>query len=353
MRQRDDFDQPSPSYDVDDQALAKRLDDFLEELKPYPHLDLIREVLVTAVKLAQENCDRGDLKIIRSSIKELRYAFKLFAPYRNVPKVSMFGSARSVPTDPEYQAALEFGRKMAKVGYMVITGAGGGIMRAGNAGAGRQRSFGLNILLPFEQAANETISGDRKLMNFRYFFTRKLFFVKESNAVVLMPGGMGTQDEGFETLTLVQTGRSEPTPIIMLDAPGGTYWKDWYQFFQRQLSQRGYVSSEDEALFCITDNVDEACQEICNFYNRYHSSRYVDRKRKLVLRLKEPLSEEWIKGLNQEFQDILLDGAIEACEPFPEESDETELWELARLSLSFNRRNFGRLRQLIDRINRF
>jgi uncharacterized protein (TIGR00730 family) len=351
MSQRGNIDSFSPSYDVDDEALSERIDEMLEELKPYPHLDLIREVLVTGAKLAQEGCDRGDLKILRSSIKELRYAFKVFADYRDVPKVTIFGSSRSQPDDPVFQTAVEFGRKIAEDGYKVITGAGEGIMGAGHVGAGRENSFGLNISLPFEQSANQTIAGDRKLINFRYFFTRKLFFVKESKAIVLMPGGLGTQDEGFETLTLVQTGRSEPTPIVMLDGPGGTYWKDWHQFFQKELLASGYVSPEDEALFLITDDLEEARQEILNFYHGYHSSRYVDRGRKLVVRLKHALSEESIKSLNEEFQDIVLEGSIEACDPYEEEGDEPDLLELPRLSLSFNRRNFGRLRQLIDRIN--
>ncbi len=351
MKQRGNIDHLSPSYDVDDEALSGRIDDLLEELKPYPHLDLIREVLVTGAKLAQEGCSRGELKILRSSIKELRYAFKVFADYQDVPKVTIFGSSRSQPTDPVFQAAVEFGRKIVEDGYKVITGAGEGIMGAGHLGAGRANSFGLNISLPFEQSANETIAGDPKLINFRYFFTRKLFFVKESKAVVLMPGGLGTQDEGFETLTLVQTGRSEPTPIVMLDGPGGTYWKDWHQFFQNQLLDTGYVSPEDESLFFITDDVEEARREILNFYHGYHSSRYVDHGRKLVLRLNQSLSEASIKSLNEEFQDIILEGSIETCDPYREEQDEPDLLELPRLSVSFNRRNFGRLRQFIDRIN--
>ncbi len=353
MKQRGNIDPISPSYDVGDEALSGRIDQVLEELKPYPHLDLIREVLVTGAKLAQEDCGRGDLKILKSSIKELRYAFKVFADYRDVPKVTIFGSSRSQPDDPVFQAAVEFGRKIAEDGYMVITGAGEGIMGAGHLGAGREKSFGLNISLPFEQSANETISGDRKLINFRYFFTRKLFFVKESKAVVLMPGGLGTQDEGFETLTLVQTGRSGPTPIVMLDGPGGTYWKDWQQLFQSQFVATGYVSPEDKALFFITDSVEEARQEIQNFYHCYHSSRYVDHGQTLVLRLNQSLSEASIENLNEEFQDIVREGSIEACGPFQEERDEPDLLELPRLCLSFNRRNFGRLRQLIDRINRF
>ena len=341
----------SSSYDIYDDPVVEEVDEILDKLQPYPHLDLIREVFVTAVKLAREDCNRGDLKILRSSIKELRYAFKVFASYRNCPKVSIFGSARSRKTNPEYKTSQELGRRMAQSGYMVITGAGGGIMEAANIGAGRELSFGLNIMLPFEQSANEIIKEDPKLINFRYFFTRKLFFVKESNAVVLLPGGVGTMDEGFETLTLLQTGRSEPIPIVMLDSPSGTYWKDWHKFVRTHLFGGSYVSPEDEALFLVTNSVEAAYQEIMGFYRRYHSSRYVDRKRKLVVRLKSALSDQNLEDLNQEFEDILSEGQIENCEPFPEESDEMELLELKRLSLSFNRQKFGRLRQLIDRIN--
>jgi len=352
MRERDRSENvPSTSYDVSDKALSKTIDSILEELQPYPDLNLLREIFVTGVKLARENSDRGDVKILRTAVKELRYAFKVFAPYRDVPKISIFGSARSQPGDPEFQSALDLGQKMVKAGYMVITGAGPGIMEAGLQGAGRENSFGLNIQLPFEQGANQTISGDSKLINFRFFFTRKLFFVKESKAIVLMPGGFGTHDEGFETLTLVQTGRSEPTPIVMLDAPGGIYWKEWQRFVREQLFDRGYVSPQDKSLFFVTDNVEEACMEIEKFYRFYHSSRYVDRRRQLVLRLKATLPEDSIKILNQEFQDILSNGVIEFCKPFPEESNEPDLLELPRLSLSFNHRDFGRLRQLIDRIN--
>lgn len=339
------------SYDVRDEDLSSQIDRILEELEPYPNLDLIRDIFVTGVKLAKEDCDRGDLKVLRSAIKELRYAFKVFSRYRDVPKVSVFGSARSLPSDSDFQAAVEFGRKMAEAGYMVITGAGGGIMAAGNLGAGREMSFGLNVSLPFEQSANETIEGDRKLIEFRYFFTRKLFFVKESQALVFLPGGFGTQDESFESLTLTQTGRDVPEPLVLLDAPGGTYWKEWYRFVESQLLKKGYISEEDRSLFLITDDVDEACDEIHRFYRRYHSSRYVERGARLVIRLKQSLSEETIESLNTEFQDIIVSGAIEQCEAFPEEGNDTRITDLPRLSLLFNRRNFGRLRELVNRIN--
>lgn len=338
-------------YDVRDKGLSSQIDEILEELEPYSNLDLIREIFVTGVKLAQEDCSRGDLKVLRTSLKELRYACRVFSRYRDVPKVSVFGSARSQPSDSDFQTAVEFGRKMAEAGYMVITGAGGGIMAAGNLGAGREQSFGLNISLPFEQSANETIDGDPKLIEFRYFFTRKLFFVKESRALVYLPGGFGTQDETFESLTLTQTGRDVPEPIVLLDAPGGTYWKGWFRFVESQLLEKGYISQEDRSLFIITDDVDEACEEIHRFYRVYHSSRYVEKGERLAIRLKHSLSGEMMESLNTEFHDILVSGSIEQREAFSEEDSEPEIADLPRLSLMFNRRNLGRLRELINRIN--
>ena len=340
-------------YRVDDEKIEALIDELMEQLRPYPHSELLREVFVTGVKLAHDNCSRGDLRVLRAVAKEMRYAFKVFSRYRGTPKLSLFGSTRARQLDPEYETALEFGHRMSEAGFMVITGAGGGIMEAGHAGAGKAKSFGLNILLPFEPSANETILGDPKLINFFYFFPRKLFFVKESDAVVLMPGGFGTLDEGFEVLTLVQTGKSGPMPIVLLDSPGGSYWRDWLEFAQKQLFRGGYVSPEDEALFLITDDVDSAAQEIHNFYCRYHSSRYVDHKRKLVLRLKQALPASAVERLNQDFQDILREGAIESSEALPEEAGEEEIAGLPRLILSFDRYHFGRLRQLIDAVNRF
>lgn len=353
MRPDQGFDYPSPSYTVENMELARQIDDLVRDLKADANAPLLRELFVTGAKLAQENCARGDLKILSSAIKEMRYGFKVFAQYRDIPKISIFGSARCQPGSPEYQTALEFSRKMAEAGYMIMTGAGGGIMAAANRGAGRERSFGLNISLPFEQSANETIRGDEKLINFRYFFTRKLFFVKESDAMVLMPGGLGTLDEGFESLTLVQTGKNEPTPIVMLDRPGGTYWRDWFRFVEDHVIRAGYIAPDDAAFFLVTDDVEAACQEIKTFYRRYHSSRYVQRRKNLVIRLKEALSDDWVARLNRDFTDILVEGAIEPCGPYPEESDEPELRGLPRLTLQFDQHHFGRLRQLIDRINQF
>ena len=345
--------QPQVRYKVDDEKIEALIDQLIKEVAPYPYPELLREVFVTGFKLAQDDCSRGDLKVLRAAMKEMRYAFKVFSRYRETPKLSLFGSARTPSSDPAFRTALEFSRQISEAGYMVITGAGPGIMEAGQAGAGRAKSFGLNILLPFEPSANQTILGDQKLINFFYFFPRKLFFVKESDAVVLMPGGFGTLDEGFEVLTLVQTGKGRPMPIVMLDAPGGSYWRDWLEFARKQLFQGGYVSPEDEALFFITDDVDSALQEIHNFYRRYHSSRYVDHKRKLVLRLKQPLPAGAVERLNQDFQDILREGVIESSGALPEEAGEEEIASLPRLLLSFDRYHFGRLRKLIDAVNQF
>jgi uncharacterized protein (TIGR00730 family) len=355
MREQENFvrERSSRAHRVNSERVMQLIDQLLEELEPYSNRDILRDIFLTGVKMALDGCDRGDAKITRTSIKELRYAFKVFASYRSVPKVSIFGSARTVPGHGDYATAAEFAKKMAESGFMVITGAGPGIMEAGHEGAGPARSFGLNIRLPFEQAANPVILGDHKLINFRYFFTRKLFFVKESNAIVLMPGGFGTLDEGFETLTLVQTGKSEIMPIVMLDSPGGEYWKDWYAFINKQMVGGGFISPEDLSLFKITDSVDEACEEIRRFYRRYHSARFVDHRRKLVLRLKSEPDQRLVAALNEKFQDILVEGNIETSEAFPEERDEPKLLALPRLSLSFDQRQYSRLRELIDAVNRF
>jgi uncharacterized protein (TIGR00730 family) len=354
MREQENL-QREPSrhtYAVKDEKVAGLIEELLQELQGYPNADVLRDVFVATVKMAEEVADRGDAKIIRAAMKELRYAFRVFAAYRDYPKVSIFGSARVVEGQPEFEVARQLGAKMAEAGYLVITGAGPGIMAAGHLGAGQAKSFGLNIRLPFEQLPNPTINGDRKLINFRYFFTRKLFFVKESQAIVLMPGGFGTLDEGFEVLTLVQTGKSEIRPILMLDVPGGSYWKDWFGFIDRQMLRRGFISPEDQALFRLTDNVETVVSEIQTFYRLYHSSRFVDHRRKLVLRLKRSPDPSVLKLLNEKFHDIILEGKIELTEPFPEERDEPKLLRLPRLAFAFDQRQYARLRQLIDAVNK-
>jgi hypothetical protein len=311
--------------------------------------DYIAQIKETADKLIRDNAGRGDVKLLATAIKELRYCFKLFAGYRGKRKVSIFGSARTKQDHPAYRAAEDYGRKMADAGWMVITGAGGGIMHGGVAGAGRQNSFGLNIILPFEQAANPVVHGDPKLMNMRYFFTRKLMFIKESDAVVLFPGGFGTHDEAFEALTLVQTGKSHIFPIVMVDQPGGTYWTQWRRFIEDGLLANGYISPADRSLYFVTESVDDAVREVTNFYRVYHSMRYV--RGSLVLRLHVKLPDSLLARIQVEFTDILAGGAFEQVSALPDEANEPTLAHMPRLKFRFARHQVGRLRELINLVN--
>ncbi|MDB4634848.1 TIGR00730 family Rossman fold protein, partial [Rubripirellula sp.] len=300
-------------------------------------------------RLEKDQTARGDLKILSRTLRELRYAFKIFRPFRRRRKLTIFGSARTNPDHPEYQAAVELGQRMAKHGWMVITGAGGGIMEAGHRGAGREASLGLNIMLPFEQSANEYIEGDPKLVTMKYFFTRKLMFVKECSAVICLPGGFGTLDEAMETLTLMQTGKQTMTPLVLLDHPGGSYWKDLGEFIEKQLHGGGMISPEDVRLYKITNSVDEAIDETLNFYRVYHSMRYINNR--LVFRLKAPLADSKLAYIQEHYADILVDGTYEQTTALPEETSEPDLNGLPRLVFHFNRRALGRLRMLIDCIN--
>lgn len=312
---------------------------------------LRKEILVTLLRFSDSYLDTLDLKILNRTMRELRYAFKVFYPYRHRPKVSFFGSARTLPDDPNYAVAREFARLLVERGFMVITGGGDGIMGAAQEGAGRENSFGLNIMLPFEQGANPTIAADAKLITFKYFFTRKLMFLKESHAAALFPGGFGTHDEGFELLTLLQTGKSHPLPIVCVQAPGCYYWDRWLAFIREELLAQRLINPEDLSLFKIFDSEEAAVAEIEQFYRNYHSSRFVHDN--LVLRLRSPLSHEQIAAINTEFQDMLAGGAFTQRDPFPEEQDETAIKDLPRLAFHYNRRSAGRLRQLIDRVNSF
>ncbi|HID21859.1 MAG TPA: TIGR00730 family Rossman fold protein [Planctomycetaceae bacterium] len=313
------------------------------------HPTLIDRIKRTADKLQRDQATRGDLKILSRALEELRYAFKVFRPYRRQRKVTVFGSARLNETSPIYQQAVQFGRRMAEAGWMVLTGAGGGVMEAAHVGAGRRMSMGVNILLPFEQIANSVIADDKKLVNFRYFFTRKLIFVKEVHAIALFPGGFGTLDECFETLTLVQTGKRDLMPIVCIDGPGGTYWAAWLQFVRDHLLKPGMISPEDMSLFKVAGDVDEAVEEIMRFYSVYNSMRYVNGK--LVLRLHREPSDELVERLNMDFADLLERGRIEKATVHRLEADDAHLRDLPRLALYFNRKSMGRLRQLVDRIN--
>ncbi len=320
------------------------------EREPVRTEQLVQQIKETADKLLRDQTNRGDVKLLNTALKELRYAFKVLAPFRTRRKVSIFGSARIPATDPAFGQAVEFGRRIAEAGFLVITGAASGIMEAGHIGASRENSIGINILLPFEQSANAVIAGDAKLMHMRYFFTRKLLFLKESDAVALFPGGFGTQDEGFEVLTLVQTGKSHLFPIVMVDSPGGDYWKRWLDFVEGVLLKRGLISPQDLSLFKLTESVDEAVEEVLNFYRVYHSMRFV--KNELVLRLTRRLSEPLLERIRTEFADIIKSGTFVQSGALPAEAGDTHLAELPRLHFHFDRHNLGRLRQLIDLINR-
>jgi len=313
------------------------------------HSELIEEIKQTADKLAEDKATRGDLKILSRVLRELRYAFKVFAPYRLSRKVTVFGSARTMPENPSFVAAESFGRRMADEGWMVVTGAGGGIMEAAHRGAGREMAMGLNIMLPFEQSANPTIAGDRKLVNLKYFFTRKLLFVKEVHAIVTCPGGFGTLDEAFESLTLVQTGKRDLMPIVMLDEPGGTYWATFLKYVRDELLDKGLISPSDMSLFRITDNVEEAVEEVLGFYSVYNSMRFI--RDRLVLRLHVEPSDDMLTRLNDEFADLCVSGKIEKVPVDRLEADDAHLSDLPRLSLLFNRKAVGRLREMIDVIN--
>jgi uncharacterized protein (TIGR00730 family) len=316
----------------------------------HPEDEYVREMVETCLRLLRDRTRLGDVKLLNAALRELRYAFKVFAPYRMVRKVSVFGSARLPPDSPACRTAHEFAHRLAAEGFMIITGAGGGIMGAAQQGAGRERSFGVNIRLPFEQAPNEFIRRDPKLLTFRYFFTRKLMFIKEADAAALFPGGFGTHDEAYEVLTLVQTGKTKPMPIVFLDAPRGTYWKTWKRYVDDHLLRARMISEEDMALFKVTTSVDEAVEEITRFYRVYHSARTVGRR--LVVRLTHAIPEPLVEALSRDFADILVSGPIVQSPALEEEDDEPELASLPRLVFNFNRTDFGRLRQVIDRVNR-
>jgi hypothetical protein len=291
--------------------------------------------------------DLGDARLLNNALKELRHALRVFAPYAGTRKVAVFGSARTPPGHPDYVQAQRFAEAVVRAGWMVITGAGGGIMHAAQGGAGREASFGVNIRLPFEQAANEVIAGDKKLINFRYFFTRKVSFVRQAHAIALFPGGFGTHDEGFEALTLIQTGKSEILPVVFVDAPGGDYWRDWVAYLREHLLARRLIDENDLGLFRVTDDVAEAVAEIDGFYRNYHSSRYV--KDLFVMRVRRAPDAAELAALNDAFADIVREGEIETSAALPEEGGAVP--SLPRVVLHFDRRSIGRLRQLIDRLN--
>ena len=334
---------------VGDPRLDEKVRQLVDDMGTDKPRELIEEMIMTALKMARDQTSVADLKMLNRALKELRYAVRVFAPYRERRKVAVFGSARTSEDAEEYKAAENFAREMRERGYMIVTGGGDGIMGAAQKGAGREHSFGLNIRLPFEQAANPTIHGDRKLMSFNYFFTRKLNFVKETHAIALFPGGFGTMDEGFEVLTLMQTGKARIFPVVLVDKPGGTYWQTWLDFLHNHLLKLKLVSPDDFNLLHHCESVECAVEHIARFYHNYHSSRWVGSR--LVLRLMRPLPEKLVERMDTEFDDVFASGKFVQSAALPEEAGEPDIAHLPRLVFQPRRRNFGRLRKVIDAVN--
>ncbi len=328
----------------------KAIDDLIKLVGSVHHPEIVREMVLAALKSGQEERNLANLKLITTTMKEMRFTGKIFGPYRHIRKITVFGSARTQPDEPVYEMARQFGQRLADTGYMVITGAGPGIMNAVNLGAGPDHSFGVNIRLPFEQEPNPIFLGNPRLITYKYFFNRKVAFVKEADAIALFPGGFGTLDEAMETLTLVQTGKRDPLPLVLIDEPGGTYWTRWLRFFREELLEEGYINESDFNLFERVDSIDQALEKINRFYHRYHSLRYV--KGKLVIRLLSPIDDRMIERFNKDFEDILVPhGKMSLSSPLAEEADEPEIINLPRLVVDFNRQDYGRLGKLICEIN--
>ena len=329
--------------------INRLIDDLLTTASIQTDRRLIAELIRDAIKLGSDSTSTLNLKIASAAVSEMREAFAMFAPFSERKKVTIFGSARTTKDDPVYKQTEAVAAKLAQNGWMVVTGAGPGIMEAGMSGAGREMSIGVSIRLPFETSANSIIAGDEKYVAMRYFFTRKLMLVKESQAFICVPGGFGTLDEMFELLTLAQTGKGNPVPIVVLDLPNDPFWEDLDTFIKQTLLPRKLVSPQDLALYRICSSVDDAVSEITNFYSNYHSMRFVGKR--LVLRLKKQVSDQKLLELNGEFADICVDSRIEKIETTKVEIDDSDNVDLPRLAFHFARRDFGRLRQLIDAIN--
>ena len=332
--------------------IDEAIDRLISQAEGVRRPEYVREMILSALKAGQEDDESADIKLMNSTLKEMRFTAKVFGPYRQVRKVTVFGSARTSPDEPVYQMAQEFGQALAAAGFMAITGGGGGIMQAVNEGAGPEHSFGVNIRLPFEQHPNPVLIGNPRLITYKYFFNRKVAFLKEAHAIALFPGGFGTLDEAMETLTLVQTGKRDPLPLILIDEPGGPYWKAWIRFFEEEMLTRGYVSRSDFDLFERVDSIEAAVTKIKHFYKRYHSLRYVEDR--LVVRLMSPLEQDEVRSLLDRFKDMLTPGGtMELAAADKAEAGEEEIIRLPRLLVDFHRKDFGRLRNLIDAINAF
>ncbi len=346
--------EPKPSrrrYRTGDQELDDRIAELVEASGVSNDSDLLTEMLTSCFRVAKDRSDRGEMKLVNAALKEFAYSFKVFKAYRGVHKISIFGSSRSDQDDPNYECARIFAEAMAEQGWMVITGAGPGIMEAGHEGAGAERSFGANIRLPMDVEPNVVIEGDPKLINFKYFFTRKVTFLKESHAFALFPGGFGTLDETFELLTLMQTGKTDLHPVVLLETEGGRYWTEWRRFIDTHLAGQRLIAPDDLDLVYITDNIESAVAEIEGFYRNYHSQRYVDGV--LTLRLQRLPEERSLARLSEEFGDILRSGSLRVVAASKTEVAEGDFPDLPRLALDFDQRSYGRLRRLIDALNAF
>ncbi|TFE72073.1 LOG family protein [Methylacidiphilum caldifontis] len=340
------------TYSTGKPEIDKKIDEFLQATGIEENRREYFEMIATIVRFASLNPPYADIRLVNQSLKEVRYAQSIFQPYKAFKKVTIFGSARIQPQSPEWIIARDFAKLMVESGFMVITGGGEGIMRAAQSGAGKDKSFGLNIRLPFEQKPNEVIDGDPKLISFRYFFNRKLHFVKESHAIALFPGGFGTMDECFETLTLLQTGKANLVPFVFIDVAGGTYWKNFVDFLSNNLLKRGLISEEDFHLFLLTENLYEAQKEILSFYHNFHSYRFVGEK--LVIRVYRPPGDEELEALRNDFSDIMTKpDTLHVSAALAQESNEPEIAQLPRIVFAFNKRSYGRLRMFINRINLF
>lgn len=336
-------------YETGNAEIDEKIDVLLKSIGSGPTADIAREIITSSVKMGLESHDSYDLRLVNAALKEMRYGSKVFSAYRNTRKVLIFGSARSKSSSPEYRMAKSFAAKMCKKGFMVVTGGGPGVMEAGNRGAPEGMDFALNIRLPFEQKPNPYVSVDNKLINFKYFFTRKLFFVKETDATAVFPGGFGTLDECFEVLTLVQTGKAKPRPIVLMEPQGSTFWKDCLKFIKKQLADGGYIFVEDANLYMVASTVDEGVKYIEKFYRVYHSLRFDEKW--TIIRLNKEVSDSTLQTLNKKFKDIIVDGAIERAQPTEHEILSAEFTELPRIRFNFNRRNYGRLYELIHILN--
>jgi hypothetical protein len=347
---------PTGRAEIDERLVA-----LLDALGAKGNRDQLTELLATVVRLASDGTDRLDLKIANAALKEMSEGFEVFAPYRHIRKITMFGSARTLPSDPLYAQARDLAARLADRGWSTVTGAGPGIMAAGLEGAGLDHSFGITIRLPFEQGANSFIAADSRLVSMKYFFTRKLLLIKESHGYVVLPGGFGTLDEAFELLTLLQTGKAEPAPVVLLEVPGGSYWNGWERFVTAELAPRNLIGGNDPSLYRITDDVDCAAEEILGFYRNYHSLRWVGDR--LVIRLQAAPSAEEAAELSAQFADICVpvpgrledgkEGGIEILPgPLAAERGSGNHPELARAVVPFDRLSYARLRQLIDALNR-